>query len=471
MITKRIYWSVLAALSALLLGSCSGEPFEDPHIGTSEVKIEIVGNSDPEMCKVLFTPSEGVSEYSYAIGTDEDKDAFLSGSLETNCGTVEGDEPSEITFEDLEAGYYTIYAIATDSTGVKGGLCTLRAFLPDGYFRVEPYYLSARSAGFKFNITQLYYRFEYYLGTAADRDGFINGDIEKDVLEDISMYHVINYLDLEPSTDYVFYAQAYDRADNPTELVEIPFSTYAENEAPAITLNIKSLDIYKGVYELVPNDKCGRIDMIISADGTHDFLIESDFHFKGDIPLMVSNWCSTGDITTSTSVGRPLEMSYVTSALKTGAPLEIYAVAYDNEFKVSGVYNFKFSTPDYNPSAGEAKALLSVTNITTNGAKYTIEKGENMLGALYDTLEADWFDMIQEKPEYHDFYIHEIMYQNALYFAYTPDMIDGKVSFEETQGTPNTRYYAAVCPMNENGPTRENGWGGLITEEYITSIE
>lgn len=468
MITKKIYWSLAAISSALLFGSCSGESFEDPHIGKSEVKIEIVGNSDPEMCKVLFTPSEGVTEYSYAIGTDADKDAFLSGSLEENYGTVTGDEPSEVTFEDLEAGYYTIYAIATDSTGVRGGLCTMRAFLPDGYFRVEPYYLSDRSAGFKFNITQLYYRFEYYIGKEGDREKFLNGEVDKEVLTDISMYHVINFLDLEPATDYVLYAIAYDRKDVPTDLVEMPFSTYAEGESAAIEFNIKSIDIYKGVYELIPNEKCGRIDMIVSADGNHDNLIENDAHFKGDIPLMVNNWCSVGGDGTASAVGTSLVKDYITASLTTDYPLEIYAVAYDMDFNVAAVYNFKFSTPSFNSEAGIPEASIEVSDITSTGATYTITKGSNMFAAMFETLDADWFDDLKNSAGYSEYYIHDLLFANGQYFVYGNDMVDGKSSFEEATGTPLTRYYAVVCPMNENGPAEDKGWGAMVLEEYRT---
>lgn len=151
--------------------------------------------------------------------------------------------------------------------------------------------------------------------------------------------------------------------------------------------------------------------------------------------------------------------------------MEIYAIAYDKDFNLSGVYNFDFSTPSYNAEAGEAHVSIDVSDVTSTGAMYTITKGENMFAVMYDTLEAEWFDMIVDDPSYHEFYIHEILLGNAMYFAYGPDMADGKVVFEEKTGTPLTRYYAAACPMNENGPVRDNGWGKLVIEEYTTSVE
>lgn len=469
---KKLFTSIrlrLVALFALVFCSCNQELFEAPEQGTSEVSIEMLSSGEKNSCRFRFTPTKGVAGYSFALGKDGDRDAFLEGTLTVNYAKIEGDAPIDTVFRNLVPGYYTIYAISTDSTGLRGRLSERRMFLPDGYFTVETYYLSDRSAGFKSDFSSLYYRYEFYLGTSEDRDGFLNDEVEKTYYEDLSMYRVLNYFDLEPDTEYVFYARAFDREDRPTELIEIPFRTFKEGEAPSATLNIKDIDIYKGVYEVVPNSECGRIDLIISTAGMHNQLIEADVHFKGDIPVFVNNWCDVNDPTTVRAVGKTAEIEFLTPSMQNDNALEMYVVTYDKDFVLSGVQNFKFSTPSYDPSANAATATVEISNITSKGAEYTIRKGANMFAAMYNTIEADWFDEFSKTGQYHEYYMHELMFMQGMYFFY--GKTGDTVGFTETAGLPNTRYYAGVCPMNSNGPKRENGWGALVLEEYRTLNE
>lgn len=437
----------------------------DPYGGTASVEIEKTGSSDYTEFGVRFIPSSNTVSFRYAIGEASDFGDFVAGTMQ-NTVTVEGASETDVVFENLVPNkVYTIFAVACDENGFEGEVATAKIPTADDNFLLEIQYVTDESAGFTFTATSDYRGGRFYLGTEADRDLFINGEVGEEFKDMKSK--TANFFDLQPSTDYVFYAQAIDRAGFMSDVIEIRITTLAEGACPKAEFSFDN-DIYYGTYTLTPNDKCGQITSFICIEGSNDMMINSGSHWAGDIIAMMKSWeslVSKGKVTISYG-GDPAVMNFRTPELLCDNHLEIYAMYYDNSGNVTGIYRYTAKTPSFDENAGEAKLTVEVSDITASGATYTYTKGENTFAFMYDSIDADWFDDFKENdPSYHEFYIHELLFQAGKYWSYGQDV----TTFNEETGTPGTRLYAAGCPMNVNGP--KGGWGALVLEEYTTLAE
>lgn len=459
--------------AALLPVSCGNDGFEDPVIGEASVEIELLESENPMDCCIRLIPDDNSAGFRCAIGTDGDLDRFVNGEI-TDMDRIrefEGNEAVEVVFSGLPQGYYEIYAQSYDSNGTAGGVSIRKVFLSENEFKVSQYYLTDRTAGFKMEFTPSFYRFEYYLGTASDREKFLNGELDTKAVEDVSIYRIINFMDLEPGRDYVFYAVAYDMRDVKSELVEIPFSTYSDlSQMPSVAFQIRNMDVYMSTVEVIPNDKCSMVHTLRCYYGEHDGFINNDMHFKGDYPLMINNWI--GDPSVNISSGETISVKTVTPEITCDNSNEIYAVTYDKEGNLSGLYHFVFTTPSFNGKAEEGEISITVSDITAHGATYTYEFDEKLFGFMYETVEADWYDEFRQTSEWSENYLHDLIYsswQNNSRFIYAKGNEQGRYAVMENEGLPLTRYYATACPVNENGAS--GGWMPVVMESYTTLAE
>lgn len=232
-----------------------------------------------------------------------------------------------------------------------------------------------------------------------------------------------------------------------------------------------SQDIYRSKFELVPNEKCGKISAVVNFKGYFDANIYGPESWMGDHITTLSNWETLGTMygyNGCFAIGEPLVFSFDDVQFVNTAQIEIIALFWDKDMNPTGVQRFVVDKNFDNPDAPEATVSVSVGDITTVGATYTYTPDNNTIGFLYDTLDADWYDDFKETPEWTEFYIHELLLSNGMYWCYCPDMKSDVVTFTENTGEAGKRYYAAACPMNENGT---KGWGPLALTDYVTNAE
>lgn len=418
-------------------------------------------NNGENSVEVTFTPTEGTSEFFYAIGNASDIEGFNNDTME-DIVCISGNKPETVLFENLLPGKtYSVFAKAKGSDNLYGSTAVLKIASFDKY-SVVPEYTLDKSAGITMSITPNYSRIEYYFGTAADKEGFINGEIERDVKSDINLY-TVNYFDLTPDTEYVFYAYVYDRKEVRSDLIEIPVRTLRSEDAPIAEFSIDNINIFKGTYRLKPNAHCGRISAFVVTKGYHDAMIEGPLNWSGDVMNMIVSWSEIDEFQdVVTAVGEDCVLEYQTNEMKLDNPLEIYAVVCDKEMNPKGVQHFEFMTPSFNEMAPVPFVEISVSDITSQGAKYSFKPDSGTFGFFYETVEADWYDNLKESSDWNENYLANTLFQQGYFWQYGNE----EVSFTETSATPNTRYYAAACPMNENGP--EKGWGTTNLIEYTT---
>lgn len=453
-------------LATLGLSGCQTED-ADPFGGLASVRIEKQGNSRADGFEVLITPSENSVSMRYALGDEADFDAFRAGKFEGEV-SVKGNQPVSVPFEGLdEAVNYTVYAVAMDAAGREGEVASLKVRTISGTLLCERQYLLSESVGYKFSLSPEYRSFRYHLGTEADRDAFFGGTIADAEQVEILINYTVNYFDLKPETDYVFFAEVIDRAGNPVHQVADAFRTPAVGEAPAVTLDYTN-DIYMGTYKLTPNTHCRKVSATISLKGAQDETIYHNLHWKGDVMGMLQKWegVASANIVIAEG-GTTAELELRTPTLETDNPLEIYALVYDSEGNPAGIQHFDFRTPAYDPDAPKASVRVAVSDITTKGATYTYTMDEGTFAVMYDTVDAEWWDNFKATdPNYNEYYLHNLLYSAGGKWFYKQTT----GTFTEATGKPGTRYYAVGAPMNCNGPLA-NGWGELAIVEYTTLTE
>lgn len=462
-------------LSGGILAGCDKAGNEVlPETGSATMVIEVDRNFsiDSTSVSVRFVPSENAAGYRYAIGTAEDFEAFRDGTMDVPAGysgEVEGNEPSEVLFEGLDPiSLYSVYAVATDENGLEGRIASTKIVTDKNDFNVENSFLLSRSATFQIEVSSDYSSVVYYFGQDGDIDSFLAGELETKQLSDFDR-KTLNYFDLEPDTDYVFFAKVIDRFGITAKVINYPVHTPALGDCPNVSLEYEN-DVYAGTYTLKQGEGSSRISAIMSTQGAYDGIIENTLNWKGDIAGMIDSWSGVGLGQTYDSNGtEDLVIEYLTPTLTCDNPLEIYVLIYDGEGAPCGVERFRFSTPALDENAPAPTATVSVRDITSTGATYDYTMPEDTFACMYDTVDADWFDELKESDEYTEYYLHELLFSQGKYFHYNDGTASGMSwSFTETTGQANYRYYAAACPMNCNGVS---GWGDLVIVEYRTSAE
>lgn len=464
--------SKLTTLAAAIIcggifAGCSQEEEVSPAIGSATVTIEVDRSFsvDSTTATVKFIPSENATGFRYAIGLTSDFESFRDRTMNTS-ESVTGNEPLEKTFEGLEPiSMYSVYAVATDGNGNEGSIATCKIVTDDNDFSVQSSFLLPRSAAFSIQVSPDYSSVNYYLGQDGDLDAFLAGTVELSTLSNFDM-QTVNYFDLEPETDYVFYAQIFDRFGISAKIIETAFSTPAESECPSAEFSYEN-DIYTGTYSLTPKNGASRVAAIINTEGTFDNIINNAQNWKGDIMTMIDTWkdIEAGQVYQSNGT-ETLDIDFTTPTLTCGNKLELFVLIYDENGQPYGVERFRCATPEYDEDLPAATATVNVKDITANGATYEYTMPENTLACMYDTVDADWFDQLKETDEYNEFYLHNYLFTQGYYFHYNDGTESGaEWTFTETAGQPGHRYYAVACPMNANGPL---GWGDLVMVEFTT---
>ena len=448
-----------AALAAgcLAASACSDDTTTVAPAGTAYVALEQVGNVSEDSFTVKMTPSENALSFEYALGEESDREAFENGTLE-GILRRDGGQPFDAGFAGLvPRRTYTVFARAYDMLNTAGTVSSLKVTTFAGGFDVGISYVSDRAAGFTVTNTMDYYKYRYMLGTAADRQAFLDGAAESTEMK-AEGEHTVNIFGLEPSREYVLYVTGYDRGDSPTPLYEIPVVTPAENACPGARLDIDQIDVYSGTYSFVPNDLCGQITAIVGTVGQYETMINSEANWKGDIMAMLASWSGIG--MAATRMDGTLTVSFQTPELTLENPLEAWVMVHDKQYNPVSISRFTFSTPSFDPNAGAAGVDVKVTSVTAAGAVYTFSPNDATLGTLYETVDADWYDGVRNSDEWHETYLQELLLSTG-FWHYTPTVW----TYTEQTAEPGKRYYAAACPMNANGP---EGWGEPALVEYTT---
>lgn len=479
---KRLLLTIIPlAMACVFMAGCSddGEGIYnevDETVTSPSIKISQPKATGESSARVTFTPeAEKAVRYVYAIGQESDRDAFVATTFESIVEVKNGTK-TEVEFTGLSTAIeYTIFARAYDKDNNPGPVASMRFTLSQiqSGVVISVSYLSEKSIAVTIDVPQDYYKLDYYLGNEDDLDGFTNGTIEREIREEMYQY-TASFFDLTPDTEYTLFYRAYTRDDKPTAVFSEKYSTLAAGEYPNATLEVLSNDIYQGDYKFTPNEHCSKIVLLpMEASDNYFYKIINDYaNWRGDVMAMLLSWQAMPgeEVYSYLSIAEnmALDLSMNTSALLCYNKLYFYALLFDKKGNPFCVQRFEVTTPDEDPQAGKASVAVAVNDITKTGATYSFTPNSSTFAFLYDTVDADWFDQLRGTDEYYDTYLHDLFLETYVGFYYKGHA--AIPTFTETAGEPATRYYAATCAMNANGPY-SNGWGEMVLKEFTTLPE
>ncbi|MCD8101486.1 MAG: hypothetical protein LUE26_02745 [Alistipes sp.] len=468
---SRIYKLLLALLPAVALTACDDDKYVEPVLSPS-VQLEYVPTPDANEIVVTITPGKSVATLRYAIGQDEDSDAFLAGTM-TGIATIEAAGEIDTRFTGLqEKEVYTIFARGFAADGTAGPLALLkvktRGELPE--LVVSTQFVAETSAGIYINGHTNYYKYVYALGRDGDRETFEKGILDGTTEKTESAKYTATYFDLDMDSEYVFFLTAYDRLSNqPTETIEVPFRTAAKGTVPAVSVTLDHIDIFSSHYTLTPNSLCKRFGVTATYDGEYEDASKNET-YKGNMLEMLWAWDRSKNGYITRGYGE-LAYQHSTPSFLLGTDdafnheIEMYVIVYgDDEETPVAVQRHLFETPAYDDGMGEAEATITVTDIHDNGAMYEFEVNEYTMGLVYETVDEEWYEQLLQSGYYYEGYMEDLILYEG-YWNYTHNI--RRTSFPEATASPGRNYRVFYMPMNYNGPF--GGLGKMKSYSYTTT--
>lgn len=475
---------LMIAAAGMLLSSCNTKTETIVEVLPAEptVAIEFVGSPGVSSVTAKFVPTENASRYVFALGNDQNRVSFENDEL---TGTIQELTNNERTqdWEDLEAEtYYVLYARAYNAAGEAGPVSALGFKTNTSDFMVSTYYVGETSAGFLITNTNDYYTYSYAFASPApeDKEKFLNGLLDKTVVQNEVFEWVGNDLNLLPNTDYVFYCRGIDRSGRETQLFEIPFKTAAENsnEIPNFTWRKGELqDFYAQEYIVTPNELCKQVVLYQQTPGDRDQTMFGVNNYKGRVMDFVDTYkdiATEKNVSTFTATNEELIATPKNKSFELGAPMELYILAYDEMYKPYQVKRFDTSTPSFDENAAiPTKDEIELTITSHDTAKETVNFAmtttENVRAYIFDIVEVAYFEseFDGDYKKLRDYFIAN--YNGGVIEGFVYNQRSTTVPYTYTAQNKRGDYFMAAVGMNVNGPVAssadgtKNGWAEEIT--------
>lgn len=477
--------SLMIAAAGMLLSSCKTDPDVKVVVLDPEptVSIEFVGTPGVSSVSVKFVPDQSASKYEFAFGSDQDRVNFENGDI-VGLEQVVNNSEKEMTWDELNPEtYYVVYARAYNEAGEAGPVSALGFKTATSDFMVSPYYVGEDSAGFIVENTNDYYTYRYAVGSAADREAFLNGLLKGMTTMNETFMWGANYFDLVPGTDYVFYCIGEDRSGRPTQLFEIPFKTATKgsNEIPNFTLTEGDHDFYQQEYIVTPNALCKQLVLYAQTVGDMDGVMFGVNNYRGLVMDMIDVYKDISgekNVSTFTATNEELVATPKNKDMELDTELDLYIVAYDDMYNPHHVQKFASSTPSFNSNAPLPDAThikLEVTDVQPGSVNLKVhyENADDLRAMIYTFVEVEWFERELES-DYEALRKYFIDNRNNVDQNGKP-IIDGfqygtydfSVPFS-TAGLVGEHFVAAVA-MNVNGPT--DGWSENMAVSNIVTFQ
>lgn len=487
---------LMIAAAGMLLSSCT-EPKKTIEVlpGEPTVAIEFVGSPGVSSVSVKFVPTENASKYDFAFGQDQDRVSFENHEMVGMMQEMSNHERVQ-DWDDLEPDtYYVIYARAYNEAGEAGPVSALGFTTASSDFTVSTYYVSDYSAGFLVKTSNDYYQYSYAIGSPADRENFLNGQLDEIDTKNEVFEWVANYLSLTPDTDYVFYCQGIDRSGRDTQLFEIPFRTAAENsdQIPNFTWKMGRQDFYVQEYIVTPNELCKQLVLFQESPKDFDGIMFGENNYKGRILDMLNAYkdiATHKNVTTFTATNEVLVAKPENASMELDSPVEIYIAAYDDMYNPYMVKKYTSKTPSFNdnaavPVADDIKLTVTDVDAGKESLTCTMVVNEKVRAYIFDLVEVAYFneqfdgDYAKLRKYFIDNYntVDETTQQKKIqgwvYGAEANQPVSAPYNFSAL--TKRGDYFLAAVGINENGPVAisndgKTGWASEISVSETFTI-
>ncbi len=421
----------------------------------ASVTVEELPNSLTSIT-VKLVPDENTASFKFALGSENDKEAFINGSLE-GIITVEGKEEREHTFENLEGQTeYTLFANATNSAGDTGKTLTKTvstANYPLGTVTIKEEVVTANSISVVFTPDANTASYKIAIGTKEDRAKFEDGTLEG--IETISEKEEYpkTFSGLEFLKEYTVFAQALNIKDIPGEVTELKATP--EVDYPHVGVFIKDINTMYCITTSIPNDQVSSYYILTAGKNVYFEFVELYESFGISEEEFIQMLGLSAD-----------ERATNVFALS-GQPRfdQMFVIAvYDSNGDLHDIIYEDFKTPALEPGLPLPEDVtIAVGNITDKSAVIKFTPGANTAGYYELVMTEEGYNAIAENPEYDDEKKFQEFRSNFL--------LGENMMIDEDEDTwslskPGTGYVAMALPFNNNG---EAGWGDISIHKFTSA--
>ena len=282
---------------------------------------------------------------------------------------------------------------------------------------------------------------------------FLAGEIES-VSATGNAPKTVTLQNLDAETDYIVYAQAFNRENTGSEVVSKKITTLA---GPGVDIQVSMENTIQAYVTYTPNDKCGGVIALAAsasvyyefaeASGGEQALLET--YYMMDMADVIE----AGETkTTMWSMNGECDYEYLVAAL-----------VLDENGDVYDIVHVPFTSPSFDENAPEATVEITLGTNDANGTQLIYTMGEGTLGYYqsvytkldYDELVAYGASIGMTEQEY--------IQQYTAFYGYVLYENDDYVWADLE---PDTEMVAVGCPFNKNGI---EGYGEMTTLPFKTA--
>lgn len=486
---KNLYsikFFLVLAICALFGASCSDELVETKEFDTAEVNVALVEGADATQATVRFTPNEHTAKFKYAIGTENDRDAFVSGAISTS--EENGNDVFEHTFVSLtENSRYVVFAMAYNADGTPGPVSSIAVETFVGDMVVNEVFTGYESLARQIVASSKYRAVEYQLVTSLDMiEEFENSHAgmgsDKVRIDDLFREFTATFFELEQSTTYYLLVRAEDRFGNWTKTFHYEMATGSANEMPSIDITLGFSDFWVSELSFVPNDLTSDYIILYNEAGVLENYYVGMQLYGGDyFGYMVSQYDRmltspvTGDVIyTGATIGK-----YANEGQDMNHPYEVIVLLADNDGNPSSVVRKLWNTPKVDPAAGVAQVAIASINSTAAGTEFVFTPNSNTIGYYFETFTAAYLDGTDGYPSSSvkdEAWLRDFFVKNAANYSrsgtqwrylHLNGLWNNSWNDTTTATMPGVLAEIVVMPINKNG--LYDGQGPLARQRFTTA--
>lgn len=282
---------------------------------------------------------------------------------------------------------------------------------------------------------------------------FLAGEIES-VSATGNAPKTVTLQNLDAETDYIVYAQAFNRENTGSEVVSKKVTTLA---GPGVDIQVSMENTIQAYVTYTPNDKCGGVIALAASASVYYEFAEA---FGGEQALLetyymmdMADVIAAGETkTTMWSMNGECDYEYLVAAL-----------VLDENGNVYDIVHVPFTSPSFDENAPEATVEITLGTNDANGTQLIYTMGEGTLGYYqsvytkldYDELVAYGASIGMTEQEY--------IQQYTAFYGYVLYENDDYVWADLE---PDTEMVAVGCPFNKNGI---EGYGEMTTLPFKTA--
>lgn len=444
----------MAAIFAFV--SCEENKADDGVMPESDATVEVaVVSKDAQSATfaITTTKAEAVAYY-----RTPDTKFIATGDFvfeEGNCTEIEPNTTVNVTMPYLEE--MSDYRLVVAARAANGGytIAYTNVHVPDFATSLEISVANVTYSGAEVTVTPDEHTANFKVGIGDGNstvEQFLAGEVE--VLSVTGNEpKVVTLQNLDPETDYVIYAQAFNRENTGSDVVSKKITTL---EGPGVDIQVSMENTIQAYVTYTPNDKCGGVIALAASASVYYEFAEA---FGGEQALLetyymmdMADVIAAGETkTTMWAMNGECDYEYLVAALVLDENGEVYDIAH-----------VPFTSPSFDENAPEATVTIELGTNDADGPQLIYTMGEGTVGyyqSVYTQLDYD--DLVAYGASI-DMTEEEYIQQYTAFYGYAMFENDDFVWPLE----PDTDYVAVGCPFNKNGI---EGYGKMATLKFKTA--